>query len=207
MSLHSRLSGGRKSAVESELYELYTQMLCRIAGYSPLDAEQAVSEAIAICKQQGASEGTADLPQDFGDRMIEAARMGETKSQRIVVKARHEGATDDDIREWWNLPDLSRRMVLWSEDTFRYSVFLHAINEDGLSAEDAAARVHKMFPIYGDPEDISKLSGENRPLPHELRGRIDSYKQVHGADYIAGQIKNFSSYNAFVRHTIKMGSV
>src|SRR5205807_3301252 len=131
------------------------------------------------------AEGTADLPETFGDRLVEAAHIGEPKSQRIVQKARREGATDDDIREWWNLPDVSRRMVIWSENLFRYSVFLHATHEDGLSAEDAAARVHRMFPIYGDPEDTSKLSGENRPIPHELRGRVDSYKQAQGAQHIA----------------------
>lgn len=207
MSLFSRLFRGRQSAIERELHEMYVQMLCMVAGYSPADAEQAVSEAIAMCKQQGAAEGTADLPEDFGDRMIDAARMGEPKSQRIVEKARREGATDDDIKEWWNLPDLSRRMVLWSENIFRYSVFLHAKNDDGLSADDAPARVHKTFPIYGDPQDTSKLSGDNRPLPHELRGRIDSYKQVHDAEYIADQVKNFSSYNAFVRHAIQNGLI
>jgi hypothetical protein len=205
MSLFSRLFGGRQSAIEREIYQIYVQMLCMVAGYSPADAEQAVSEAIAMCKQQGAAEGTADLPEDFGDRVIEAARMGEPKSQRIVAKARREGATDDDIKEWWNLPDLSRRMVLWSENIFRYSVFLHAKNDDGLSAEDAAARVHKMFPIYGDPEDTSKLPSDNRPLPDELRGRVDSFKQLHGAEYIADQTKNFSSYNAFVRSAIRNG--
>ena len=207
MSLFSRLLGKRQSAIERELYDMYVQMLCMVAGYSPADAKQTVSEAITMCKQQGAAEGTADLPKDFGNRMIEAARMGESKSQRIVDKARREGATDDDIKGWWNLPDLCRRMVLWSEDTFRYAVFLHAIKEDGLSHEDAAARVHKMYPIYGDPEDTSKLSGDNRPLPHELRGRVDSYKQVHGAEYIADKAKNFSSYNAFIRHAIQTGSI
>jgi hypothetical protein len=207
VAFFSRLFGDRRSAIERELRDIYVQMLCTLVGSSPTDAEQTVSDAIAMCKQQGIAEGTADLPDDFGDRMIEAARMGEPKSQRIVDKARREGATDDDIREWWNLPDLSRRMVLWSEDTFRYSVFLHAKNDDGLSAQDAAARVHKMFPIYGDPEDTSKLPGDNSPLPHELRGRVDSYKQDHDAASIAQQVESFSSYNAFVRHAIQSGLI
>lgn len=195
------------SQLQRELQEIYTQMLCRVAGYTPTQADQTVSEAIATCKKQGKAEGTSDLPEDFGNRLIEAARMGEPKSKRIVEKARREGATDDDIKEWWNLPDLSRRMVLWSENTFRYSVFLHAMNDDGLSAEKAAARVHKMFPIYGDPEETSTLSGENRPLPHELRGRVDAYKQLYGAEYIAEQVKKYHSHNAFVRHAVQKGII
>lgn len=207
MSFFSRLFGGQQSAIERELHDTYVRMLCMVAGFSPSDAQQTVSEAIAMCKQQGVAEGTADLPEDFGDRIIQAARMGESKSKRIVDKARRDGATDNDIKEWWNLPDLSRRLVIWSEDTFRYSVFLHAQNDDALSAEDAAACVHKMFPIYGDPEDTSKLSGDNRPIPHELRGRVDSYKKDHGAESVAHQVESFSSYNAFVRNAVKNGLI
>lgn len=207
MSFFSRLFRGGQSRLERQLHDLYVAMLCGLAGFTARKAEQAVSEALAMCKQQGKAEGTADLPNGFGDRLVEAARMGDPKSKRIVEKARREGATDDDIKEWWNLPDLCRRMVLWSEDLFRYTVFLHAKDDDGLSAEEAAARVHRMFPIYGNPEDTSKLSGENRPLSHELRGRIDAYKQVHGADFISKQVENFPSYNAFVRQAIKTGMI
>jgi hypothetical protein len=139
--------------------------------------------------------------------LFEAARLGEPKSKRIIETARREGATDDDIREWWSLPDISRRMVLWSESVFRYSVFLHAKNDDGLLDKDAAAPVHMMFPTYGDPADTSKLPGENRPLPHELRGRVDSYRQTHSVEYIAEQVKNVTSYNAFVRHAIANGLI
>ena len=66
MSLFSRLFGRRQSAIERELHDMYVQMLCMVAGYSPADAEQTVSEAIAMCKQQCAAEGTADLPEDLG---------------------------------------------------------------------------------------------------------------------------------------------
>ena len=209
MSFLSRLFGGSQAAIEREVRNIYTQMLCNFCGYTSTQAEQAMSEAIATCKQQGKSEGTADLPKDYGNLLVVAARMGEPKSQRIVERARREGATDDDIKEWWNLPDLCRRMVLWSENTFRYAAFLHAVDEDGLglSDESAAARVHKMFPFYGDPEDTSKLAGDNRPLPHELRGRVDMYKQAHDAQYVADQVKNFPSYNAFVRHAIQRGLI
>lgn len=207
MSLFSRLFGGQNTAIERELHELYTRMLESRLGWTPSEATRAVSGAIAACKREGKAEGTADLPEDFGDVLIVAAGSGEPKSKRIVDKARREGATDDDIREWWNLPDIARRMVLWSENIFRLAVFTHGKEEDGLSPEQAAARVHKMYPIYGDPEDTSKLTGENRPLSHELRGRVDSYQQVHGAEYIAEQVKRFSSYNAFVRHAIRQGMI
>lgn len=206
MSLFSRLFGGQ-AAIERQLRDWYAQMLSAVPGYTARQAEQQASEMIALCKQQGKAEGTTDLPADFGDRILQAARFGEAKSRRIVERARREGATDDDIREWWNLGDLARRMVLLSEDTFRISVFMHASEDDGLSPEDAAARVHKMFPIYGDPEDTSTLTGDNRPLPHELRGRIDAYRITKGAEHVKEQVKYFQSYNAFVRHAIRNGLI
>ena len=207
MSLLSWILGGREAVPERQLHQLYAQMLGGLAGCTPEEADQMVSEAIAACKKQGKAQGKYDLPEDYGDRIVEAARIGEPKSRRIVERARQEGASDDDIKEWWNLPDLSRRMVIWSENIFRMSVFRHARSVDGLSAEQAAARVHKMYPSYRNPGDTTKLSGENRPLPHELRGRVDAYKQHHGAAYIAQQVDGFLSYNAFVRHAIREGII
>jgi hypothetical protein len=90
---------------------------------------------------------------------------------------------------------------------FRISVFLQAQDEDGLSDTEAAARVHKIFPIYGNPEGMSRLSGENRPLPHELRGRIDCFKEIHGAELILEKVKQYPSFNAFVRDGIRRGLI
>jgi len=205
MSVFSRLFGGRGGLLERELHRMYVEMLCGSLGLDRAEAEREVSNAIALCKEQGRAQGTSALPLDYGDRLLVAAMLGEPKSKRIVEKARNEGATDDDVREWWNLPDLSRRMVLWSENLFRYAVFCDAKHQNGLSDQDAAARVRAMFPMYGDPGDTKNARGEDRPLPHELRGRVDTYRQDRGAQFIAAQVAGFSSYNAFVRHAIREG--
>ena len=126
MSIFSRLFGGRGGLLEREMHRMYVEMLCGFLGFKPAEAERAVCDAIALCKEQGRAQGTSALPMDFGDRLLEAAMLGETKSKRIVERARKEGAADDDVREWWNLPDLSRRMVMWSENLFRYTVFCNA---------------------------------------------------------------------------------
>jgi hypothetical protein len=203
MSLLSWIFGTRDVEIERQIKVGYVELLHGRGIMSRTDAEKAVQDAIVMCKQQGAMERTDKLPRDFGDRILVAANAGEPKSKRIVEKARKEGANDEDIAEWWNMPDLCRHMVIWSENCFRHMVFLHALDDDQLSAELAAARVHKMFPIYGDPDDTSKLSEENRPIPHELRGRIDLYREKHGVEYITAQVRNFTSYNAFVRHAVR----
>ena len=207
MSLLSGLFGKSHSAFERDLLEAYSQTLSSITGFSPSEARKTVSQAISMCKKQGKAEGTADLPENFGDLLFDGFQKREPMAVQIIEKVRREGCSDDDIAEWWNLPDLSRRMILWSEDMFRYRVFVHALHEKGMNPDDAGAHVQKIFPIYGDPDDTTKLSGEKRPLPHELRGRVDAYRRSRGAQYIVDQVKNFPSYNAFVRHAIREGEL
>ena len=45
LSLFSRLFGGRQAAIERGLHDLYTQMLCMVAGHTPTQAERAATEA------------------------------------------------------------------------------------------------------------------------------------------------------------------
>lgn len=190
--------------LEREMHEMYTEMLSAFCAMTQREARKTVSEAIRMCKRQGKIDRTLNLPGNYGDLMLKAAAAGEPKSVRIVQKARRERATDEDIRWWWNLPDLSRRMMIWSESCFRYAAFLGYLDE-GLSAEEAAKRVHNLFPTYGDPDDTTKLSGEDRPLPYELKDRVNVFKERMGALYIAAQVQRFSSYNAFVRWAIAQG--
>ena len=51
----------------------------------------------------------------------------------------------------------------------------------GLNPDEAAARVRKIFPMYGKPTDESVTTGDDRPLPPELRGRIDRWRKKHAA--------------------------
>jgi len=82
-----------------------------------------VKKAIGLCKEQAAKEGTADLPDNYGDLLIQATESGDPKAKKYVDKACKEGSTDEDVREFWNLNDLLRRMVIWSENVFCYSTF------------------------------------------------------------------------------------
>ncbi len=194
-----------ESNLEKELEELYTIQLVAY-GFIETEAREMVRMWILLSKEMGAKEGTDKLSGGFGEWLIVGARHGDAFGSKIVTQARAEGATDADIIEWWNLPDLGRRMVLWSEETFRFSVFKSSI-EEGLSADDAMARVRKMFPMYGDPTDTRHVSGEDRPLPNELRGRIDDFRQRLGAARISRTLKRgaYSSYNAFIRERIREG--
>lgn len=201
MPLLGRLRG---LAIEKQLEDFYTTMYARLMGVSIGEAAKAVRDAIGACKRKGKEEGTSGFGDGFGDQLLLMARKGVTPAVRIVAKARNEGARDEDISEWWNLHDLQRRMVVWSETVFRYATFRHHTDE-GLDGSQAMAEVRRMFPMYGDPEDTTHVLGEDRLLPNELRGRVDAYREKVGAEAIRTRSSGYSTYNAFVRAEIREG--
>ena len=81
-------------------------------------ATQMLDQAISEAKQ----EMSYDLPENFGDILL-----GETEPdnpliakfaeivQRRLPLSRKDGATDDDIKWWWNRTEVERKMML-SED-------------------------------------------------------------------------------------------
>ena len=155
----------------------------------------------------------------YGKQILEAARAGKEPARSIVNAARREGARDEDIEEWWDFSEQQRQRILFSENTFRYSMFLMLLEEEGKSDDEAALMVKKTFPIYGktgDEEAETKdvhackdlgLTGESRMLPPELRGRVDIYREKMGAPEILSLAKEYESYNAFLRDKIKEGKL
>lgn len=123
-----------------------------------------------------------------------------------VAPAVADGASIDDLEEYWSLPNFVLKSVEKSENTMRYATYLAAV-EDGLNADDAAGRVRKIFPMYGGPADESVAVGDNRPLPPELRGRIDRYRKKHPAAQLLQWSEGFDTFNAFVREKIRKGEI
>ncbi len=196
--------------IEKALEEMYTQFLCQQPTGMTFDqALDSVKEAIKQCKEQAREEGSADLPANFGDLLIKAAESGEERSLRIVDKYYREGATTEDIRELWNLDDLQRRMVEWSENVFRVAYIMSRLKPD--SSEDEKEKIgsdmRKIFPHYGDPDDTSIGSGDDRPLPYVLRGRVDRWRVRMGGDEIRKKTSKFSTFNALVREEMRKGSL
>ncbi|MFC2141903.1 hypothetical protein ACFLR7_03110 [Acidobacteriota bacterium] len=196
-------------ALERGLIGLYSEMFSRLPiGLSANGSRRHLKSVIEQCKKQAQEQGTADLPDNYGDIILHLAKEGELKAKAIVEKAISEGATEYDIREYWNLSDLERRMANWSEHVFRYSTFISFHKDQGFSSNEAMGRIRKMFPMYGNPvfgnpDDTSQVSGEDRPLPRELRGRIDAYRELHRAASIQEKVFKYSTFNAFVRDMIK----
>jgi len=199
--------GGRTdsdSFIEGQLLSLYTQLFCADFGMTKNEAREMVLSAIVVCKKIGEQAGTAHLGPGHGSAIRRAAEEGDQNALQFVGVAIDEGATLDDIEEFWNLHDVQRRMVTWSEKLFRTAA-MEAFVADGHSEEEANIKVRMMYPMYGDPRDTSIATGANRPLPPALRARVDRYREIHGAEAIAQRARHYSSYNAFVRAEIETG--
>ena len=204
MGIFSRLFQGAEKRVEAELEELYSKACVSYSGQSISEARRTVREAIKGCKEQAQQEGTDKLPENFGTLLITKSEELHVMGFTIVQNARVEGVSDEDIEEWWNLHDLQRRMVIWHENALRYANFL-SFREDGLDADEAMARVRANFPMYGDPNDTTHTSGDDRPLRHELRGRVDRYRECYGPQEVAEARKHFTTFNEFVRSEMRNG--
>jgi hypothetical protein len=198
---------GRSSTIEKQIEKLYVQMY-RMRGFSLWEARNTVRTMLEQAKKDAKKEGTESLPQNFGDILLEREATDE-KIKSMLAKLRKDGVTDKDIKLWWNMQDLERRMIQQEDFMSRFALFLK-LRKDGLDPEEAAKRVAKRFPIFGDPDDTTLGNGENRPLPYELKDRINVYIQKRGEidpEEFKKAIEYSTSVNSLLRKATRRGKI
>lgn len=126
--------------------------------------------------------------------------------KEYIVKVKEEGVTDEDLELWWSFYPDGQKEIIKQDNTSRMAFFLDK-KAQGADADEAAEALRKAFPIYGDPADQKHTSGNDRPLPYELKDRVNRYvervtKEGKLHDY-KKEIDEFSTYNAFVRDKIR----
>jgi hypothetical protein len=84
-----------------------------------------VKKALLKCKEDSKREGTNNLPENFGTYLLEKASQGISAQINFVKKRLDEGLIEEDIKLWWNLSDLDRRMINWQDNIFRISTYQH----------------------------------------------------------------------------------
>jgi hypothetical protein len=150
-------------------------------------------------------EGTDRLPEMFGNILLDREQTDEQVRGAFLPK-RAEGVTDDDIAFWWNLHDLERRMICKIDEMNRILLFDTLVQKNGMTELEAARTVAKRFPIYGDPTHLVLETEDDRPLPFELKWRVNRYvAQKTGAD--AGkfqeEVEASTSLNALLRQALR----
>jgi len=133
----------------------------------------------------------------------------------MLKKKRDEGVRDEDIRWWWNMNDIERRMMLKNDEISRLALFMKeresnsTITEE-LSIKKAGNEVRKFHPIYGNPKNTTHAKGNDRPLPAELKDRINIYVEKRfksNPEKYKKDIESSSTFNALIRKEIKANNL
>jgi uncharacterized protein with GYD domain len=181
-----------------------------MTGMSRLQAEEIISGLLKQAKEEAQKDGTIDLPPNLGDILLQK-EFTDKNVKTMLEKRRKEGVRNEDIRWWYNMHELERRMMLKFDEYMRL-VHLMNLTDQGVNEKEAVKRLRKTHPMFGDPEDTSRTTGEDRPLPYELKDRINIFIEKIAKSSPADlekykkEIEESSSYNAFVREQIRKGS-
>lgn len=94
-----------------------------------------------------------------------------------------------------------------TDNVARGALFIKAMRETGDDDAAAAQTVFKSHPRYGDPQDTTDASGEDRPLPIVLKDRVNRYAISRAGDLAVfkRELQASTSFNAHVRGKLGIG--
>jgi hypothetical protein len=150
-------------------------------------------------------ESTDRLPDSFGEILLEREKTDEQVRNAFAPK-RAEGVTDEDIAFWWNMHDLERRLICRVDEMNRILLFEKLVHGDGVAEPEAARMVAKRFPIYGDPGHLVLETDDDRPLPFELKWRVNRYITKRTEADSGGfreEVEASTSLNAILRKAVR----
>ncbi|TET22515.1 MAG: hypothetical protein E3J71_05935 [Candidatus Stahlbacteria bacterium] len=199
----------KTSTLEKHLRNQYLPIFQKMMGMSMAKAKRTFKDLFTKVTEEAGNEDTMNLPPDLGDMLLEKEST-DKKVETVLAQKRAEGVRDQNIRWWWNMHDLERRMMSKVDEVFIYALFLRFTKEEGLSAAEANERIRKVRPMFGDPADSRYGRGNDRPLPDELRQRVNTYmtrRAQQDPEGLKRDAEACSSFNAFIRKEIKVGNV
>ncbi len=201
--------------VEKALLDLYIQMNSKNSIPSS-QLEKMTEEMLDEAIEESRKSGNYFLPKNIGSIIVGNVETNDLRIQKFAQAIRegmpkNEGITLEDIEKWWNLNDVERRMIL-AQDTIVKSQAVLGLLESGMASDpkEAVAMVCKFHPVYGDPNDNSQSSGDDRPLPFELKDRVNIYIEKRagkGSGEYKREMESSSSFNALVRREVRAGKL
>ena len=150
-------------------------------------------------------EGTDRFPEFFGDTLLEWEKKDEKVRDAFAPK-RAEGVKDEDIALWWNMHDLERRMICKVDEMNRILLFEKLLRDSGATEPEAARAAAKRFPVYGDPGHLVLETDDDRPLPFELKWRVNRYiteRTNADPDKFQEEVEASTSLNAVLRKAVR----
>lgn len=139
-----------------------------------------------------------------GDEILRIEEAGEDLDICTMLKeVRSQGATDNDIREWWNMPDEQHLEIIQEDDEIRNKAYEQWL-KDGDSKDEAISKVRKGFPIFEEYMPGILHTTQDSNLPYELSPRISRFfSSLEKISSFKDEIEESSSMNAFIRSLIK----
>lgn len=183
-----------------ELIATFTNRAARLGlAVTEADVQQALQQAQVQAAQD---DKIYRLPDQYGDLLMAGAVKGDEDCQAFVARALQGGANEEDLRQWWNLPDLTRRMYEWEHEIILHDFYQELLQKD-LSESEVMMNLFRMLPFYGDPEDESTFAGDSRPLPEELRLRVFAWAEQTTGELHPAALREeaipYPSMNAYLR--------
>jgi hypothetical protein len=181
------------------------------------EARRMVKETLDTVIKESKRKGVYDLPLNMGEIILGHASANTEMAQRVaeVQKSllpakRVEGVTDADIRSWWNMYDVERRMAVQMDENDRMGTYLTLVRQAVADDGSAFVKLWQIYPRFGNPDDTSQAKGDDRPLPLELKTRINRYVEHRVATDLANwqvEMTSATSLNALVRQRICEGTL
>lgn len=203
--------------IEKGLLEMYSQMFVAMIGISEQEARKMAKDLLNQAVEESKKEGSYNLSPNFGDILLGERKAEDQLLEKIaqiirknLLKKREEGVRDEDIKWWWNMNDIERRMMLKVDDINKIYMAQCFVENEGMTPEEAFIKVRKFHPVYGDPLDTTHTKGDDRPLPYELKDRINIYIEKRAKSDPGKYKKDIEAsptFNALVRKEIKAGNI
>jgi hypothetical protein len=195
--------------IEKQLEEQYVPFFQQSMGMPENYAQEIFKAIIKEQKEVAEREGTDKFPEKFGEVLL-IQEKADPDVREAFGQKRAEGVTDNDILLWWNMHDLERRMVIKVDEMNRTILFEKLVQKDKVEEEKAAGIVAKHYPIYGDPDFQVFGTKEDRPLPFELKWRVNRYVNTQNqkdANKFQEELDAASSFNALLRKALEKGEL
>jgi len=168
-------------------------------------AKQDIKEAIAASK----AEGTYDTG-PIGKRVL--AKLKSDSGRSDMWRAMQaSGVREQDVLEWWDIPDVERRLMLSDDASFRTAMWI-AKMEEGLTGDEAARFVWQTRPVFGDPTAPPTFADDRTStmLPVELKLRFMRWSESKTDEEwedVKREREAFSTMNAYLRDLIGRGGL
>ncbi|MBA7527341.1 hypothetical protein ES705_19517 [subsurface metagenome] len=147
------------------------------------------------------------IPNHYGDYLLMKEKDGVQETRDLMISLRKEGVSDDDIRWYYNMGALRNWMFINTNNTI-ITLHLTHYEEEGMASNEAAIKLRKTMPIFGDSNIIPQgFDYRDRNLPPSLQRCVELYiARCMEKNPIGYQqdVYLLSSFNAYIREEIRL---